>query len=137
MIWRDIFLDKNISNRTIINAFSLVFNIDAHQINLINNITEFKNNYLLTCIIYRNPGNFPLQLDCYVNFEIKNEFNTISHLCKILDCQILITNDEYGYEYDPWSFILFKTSGQIKRVTVDSELLDQDNNLKILNEYDI
>ena len=42
MIWRDIFLDKNISKKSIIKAFGLVFNIDANKIDLINDISQIK-----------------------------------------------------------------------------------------------
>lgn len=134
MIWRDIILDKNINKKELIKAFSLVFGLGRDRINSIDDITEFGDNYLFTFITYWLQGNFCLQLDCYPDFKIEDEFRVISHLCKILDCQALITNDKGEDVYNPWAFILFKPSGEVNKVYVDDELLDKYNELKIIRE---
>ena len=133
MIWRDIVLDRNISKSELTKAFSTIFDIDTNQVSFIENIIDFEDNYLLTCIINRLPGNFCLSLDCYLNFEIKNEYDTISRLCKILDCQALITNDEGEDVYNAYAFILFEPSGLVRKIIVDHDLYDEYGELKIVS----
>lgn len=132
MIWREIFLSKNADKSKLSEAFCNVLNINVDKINLIDNLVDFGSNYNLTCVIEKIPGDFCLKLDCYSSFEIKNEIDVISNLCKIVNCQALITNDEQSYQDNIYSFILFKQSGQTKIVEVDSELLEENNELKII-----
>lgn len=134
MIWREIFLNKNRNKEDIIKAFSNIFDVDINEINLIDNISGFRSNDALTCVVNILLGDFYLRLDCFTSFKIENEFNVISQLSTIINCGILISNDNDEDKDNPYSFILFESSGQIKRVEVEARLLDEHDELKIREE---
>jgi hypothetical protein len=131
MIWREIFLNKSINKNDLIGVFAELFNTDASKINLIDNVTDFRENDILTCVVDRWLGDFCLRLDCFVNFQVENEFNVISRLCAKIESRALISDDDKD---NPYCFILFEASGQIKIVEINSQLFDEHNELKIIKE---
>jgi hypothetical protein len=130
MIWREIFLNKSTEKKDLARVFSELFDIDINKINLIENITDFRENDMLTCVIDQLAGDFCLKLDCFVNFKIEDEFNKISKLCVKTASKALISDDNDND--NSYSFILFEPSGQIKKVEINSQLFDEYDEIKII-----
>jgi hypothetical protein len=134
MIWREIFLNKDITKKDLAKVFSELFDIDVNKINLINNVTDFRDNDILTYIIDPSLGDFCLKLDCFTSFKVDNEFNSISSLCTRIGCRALISNDNGDDKDNPYSFVLFEPSGQVKKVKINAQLFDKYDEFKITQE---
>lgn len=132
MIWRDIFLSKVIEEKEIIEAFSCILNIDKGKINLIRNILNFRDDDLLTCIIDSLDGDFCMCLDCYVDFNMDNEFEVISSLSMKINCDILITDDTGDNRDNPYAFVIFSPCADPKKVEIDPKLFDEEYKMKII-----
>jgi hypothetical protein len=74
-----------------------------------------------------------MNLDCYTNFNIDDEFKAISLLCVKIDCDAIITDDTEENRENPYSFILFAPQANPRKVEVNPRLFDEKYEIKIID----
>lgn len=121
MIWNDIILDIELTNKALSNRLANSFKLNIKQVivsEAIENVDEF---LTVTCIRNNIEGDFNTLLNLYLNFQPDDTVYCLKELSKNLHTDILTSNE---LTTDPYSMLLVKEDGKIKKVRLISDKLD-------------
>jgi hypothetical protein len=121
MIWRDILYNSVFPDFSVIAALARTFSIDAQSINISENFEDISNSPLFCLKSVRSGGQFDVVLTLYHNLEIADDNEMLSRIARFLGGDILASDDESS---DPYAMILFAPSGNIDKVYVNADDLD-------------
>lgn len=132
MVWQDLLLDRWIDGPLVTRALATAFQLDLGRVRVVDEITPTPDLDGLAVLVERTrrQGDFPLQLSVYVRDEnvwqrvrsFDETVRLVGSLCRLIDSACLIT----GGAEDPDLDVLVRPSGEILHVTLDEDLLDQD-----------
>ena len=130
MIWRDLIINYEPCDRELISVFSHVFDVDETQIEIIDSLENASFDVAVICVLTMLPGLFCTMLSFYLDFTLDDEIFVISQICKQLKCNALISDDS---TFNPYSMILVNSEGNLTKVEVNPNKLDEAEEYKVLN----
>jgi hypothetical protein len=134
MIWRDVIINRNINNSTLMEVLAKVFNLTKFDIDIADSLEGCHKNKSVICILTELSGSFCLMLTFYLTIDLEDENAVITELCRQLNCEVLISNDESN---NPYSMILIDKNGVFQEVEVDSDKLDDYEEYELLEKIKI
>ena len=134
MIWQDILITRDVSERDVATALATVFGIRQEQVLVITDLVTFTgevtDDFLILCERRPTTGDFVLYLSIYLRddplerfVELNDDGTLIGRLCQIWSCSALMSDDSI----DPYSWLLVRGPDDIQPVQIDSEILDDDD----------
>jgi hypothetical protein len=134
MIWNEILISKEILDVDIRSAAAEIFSIDIQSIVVVGSISDggIDNSKPIVIENSRLGGDFPTRIVFYieekdVSIVDIDKLNSIVFLCRKLDCQILISDEDVN----PYSMILIDSSASVAKVFLDVNKLDDEGQFVI------
>jgi hypothetical protein len=135
MIWDEILISKEILDVNIQSAAAEIFSIDIQSVVVVSSISDEDIDSSKPIIIEnsRLGGDFPTRIVFYikekdVSIAGIDKLNSILFLCRKLDCQILISDEDVN----PYSMILVDSSALAIKVFLDVNKLDNERQFVII-----
>jgi hypothetical protein len=134
MIWNEILVSKEILDADIQSAAAEMFLTDTQSIMVVRSIADDNIDSSKPIIIESSKlgGDFPTRLVFYVegkavSIENIDKLDSIVFLCRRLDCQILVSDEDVN----PYSMNLVESNASITKVFLDVAKLDDDGQFVI------
>jgi hypothetical protein len=134
MIWDEILICKEILDADIQSATAEIFSIDIQSIVVVSDISNENIDSNKPIIIENKKlgGDFPMRVAFYIKEKDVSildidRLQSILFLCRRLDCQILISDEDVN----PYSMDLLDSSGSVTKVFLDVTKLDDEGEFTI------
>jgi hypothetical protein len=134
MIWQDILITRDVSEREIAAALAIVFSFPEDRMLVVADLITYEGAVTddIGIVCERRPaaGDFVLHLSIALRDDDFEEFvrahddlDLIGRLCQIWDCAALVSDDSVN----PYSWLLVRGPDDIQPVHVDAESLDDED----------
>lgn len=130
MIWRELVINYRPNAQELAFALAEIFKIDKERIDITDALENAKSDSSVICVISGLSGYFCSMLSFYLDFTIDNEMLIVAQISAILNCEVLISNDN---NVNPYSMLLVNQEGKLGEVKVDPDKLDEDEEYEIIN----
>jgi hypothetical protein len=141
MVWQDLLLDRWVDERALTQALAAIFEADPTAVLVVDDITAPALDVRGIVVLAertRRRGQFPLQLGVYIRDDtlwqrvqgLDKTVHLVRRLCGLLRTACLITGDQGDSEAD----FLIRPGGDILRVALDEDRLDDDEFVVVASE---
>lgn len=137
MSWRDVYLNKQVSDQQITSALSELFSISSSAIQIVEDsptLEHIPEAIQIVCGISLLNGDFPQLLEIIPlskSLFPDDDYDALMRLCIIFDRKILLP-DAKIQSHNPYEWTLLQSNTSPQSVWLDSEKLDSENSMIII-----
>jgi hypothetical protein len=132
VFWQDVVFDRWIDKRPLVNAFASALAVQASIVLVIDGFDGGMQQNEASVLIdrVRKKGQYPLQASIYLRDDalwqkvhrLEDSLRATKRLCASLDTSCIVAGTEAGQESD----FLIRPSGQVLRIVLDEQALDEE-----------
>lgn len=131
MPWRQVYLNRSLTDNEIIDGLASLFQVKTEQIKLSKENTNWlavtDDSTRVACVVFYFQGSFPVGLDIIpleTTRKLENDLEAVGTLCESLNCHAVFWGNTRTL--NPYVAMYIKGRNRYQLVLLDPEKLDQD-----------